>query len=36
MGERSGPGAAVRDDSTRYGNPLDFGVDLHSVYAAYL
>jgi hypothetical protein len=23
-------------DSTRYGNAVDFDVDLHSIYAAYL
>ncbi len=23
-------------DNKRYGNPIDFDVDLHSIYAAYL
>lgn len=35
--ERPGLGAGARSsDSTKYGNPADFDVDLHSIYAAFL
>jgi hypothetical protein len=27
---------AIMTDNARYGNPADFDVDLHSIYAAYL